>query len=603
MEDVRKLPGLVRRKAVYYYRRRVPLDVRVAFGKSEVVVSLGTTERKVAAEAWYDLDAKWEDEFNRLRAPEAELLTGPERFLRTRTGRLRAIRRAKGNHAGLRSLDAATALRLARVWFNLENERRKVTPLSEDEDEDEDEDEAIVESSQDEYLFERHASSSLAQQRIQSTADLLLEDKAYGGFPGEEAYDLLCYYLRRAMLALARCDLARLRGDFSKEGYDHLFPNEVEASSQGGPLTQGVVSGVTVKEARERFQAEEIDSRDGLAVRTRAKLRTGLDLAVEFFGKDTSLASIDTPQCKAYEKFLKQLPPNFTKRRHGQTLKALAEAAEKQGLSGLKSATRESYLAPLRQMFEWAMGERMIMDNPFRHVLKRGTKIDDEAKRHSFTSEQLRQMFNASLYRGCVDDDRGFNTPGPQHPRRGRFWLPLLGLYTGARLGELCQLRVDDVKRSEGGTPFIRIHADEKGMSLKTKNSQRSFPLHPELGRIGFMQFVAQQREAGQVHLFPEVLVDGRSPGYRSSKLFTNFRKAVGVNSDGVCFHSFRHTFRDALRNAGIDREIAEVLGGWSNDNRTSSRYGEGYAIEALSESIAKVKYEGLDLSHLHVSD
>ena len=62
-----KLPGLVQRGPVYHYRRRVPLDVRDAFGGAEVLVSLQTTYRKAAAEAWFDQSARWEDEFNRLR--------------------------------------------------------------------------------------------------------------------------------------------------------------------------------------------------------------------------------------------------------------------------------------------------------------------------------------------------------------------------------------------------------------------------------------------------------------------------------------------------------------------------------------------------------
>lgn len=90
-------------------------------------------------------------------------------------------------------------------------------------------------------------------------------------------------------------------------------------------------------------------------------------------------------------------------------------------------------------------------------------------------------MFNAPLYTGCINDEHGFNTPGPNQIRSGRFWVPLLGLFTGARLGELCQLRVADIIHSERETPFIRIHGEGAGMSVKNENSWRSFPVHPEL--------------------------------------------------------------------------------------------------------------------------
>ncbi len=68
---------------------------------------------------------------------------------------------------------------------------------------------------------------------------------------------------------------------------------------------------------------------------------------------------------------------------------------------------------------------------------------------------QLQAIFNASFYTGCQDDEAGYAKPGPNVIRRGRFWVLLLSLWTAMRLGECCQLRVDDVTKLDG-VPVIR---------------------------------------------------------------------------------------------------------------------------------------------------
>jgi hypothetical protein len=74
--------------------------------------------------------------------------------------------------------------------------------------------------------------------------------------------------------------------------------------------------------------------------------------------------------------------------------------------------------------------------------------------------------------------------------REAAFWLPLLGLFTGARLGEIAPLSAADVKTDElTNIHSIVITEDlEKGRRLKTSGSRRVVPVHPELIRIGFIE-------------------------------------------------------------------------------------------------------------------
>ncbi|WP_052747978.1 tyrosine-type recombinase/integrase [Brevundimonas diminuta] len=93
--------------------------------------------------------------------------------------------------------------------------------------------------------------------------------------------------------------------------------------------------------------------------------------------------------------------------------------------------------------------------------------------------------------------------------------------------------------------------------------------------------------------------------GYRSTTFSAWFRRFVakaGADSPKTCFHSFRHGFRDALREARIDRDIALALGGWASASGVASvsdAYGSGYRMATLKEAIDRVSYPDIDLSHL----
>ncbi len=194
---------------------------------------------------------------------------------------------------------------------------------------------------------------------------------------------------------------------------------------------------------------------------------------------------------------------------------------------------------------------------------------------------------------------------------RGRFWVPLLSLWTGMRMGECCQLHVDDVTTLDGVPVILIDDAGEPGADeadkkrVKTVAGKRFVPVHPELQRIGFLVFAEAMRGRGEKRLFPELKPDAL--GYLSgpfSKWFNDKRRFIGkldMDVKGVAFHSFRHNYRDALREAEIGLERVRALGGWRRDSEGEEAiYGKGLKAATLYREIEKVGYAGLDLTHLH---
>lgn len=613
-------PGLVRRGDTYYYRRRAPVELRPLFKNGEIPMkSLGTKDRAVAEERWKLERDYWDAEFKRLKASLTPTLSTvpdpatephlppppaqPGFRYRSPHNQMRQARHA-GGAKHLPPLNSRIIDSLVTEWRTTKIEGCLSTPLSSPSED------ALGELQHDLWSFtnnDPHASAS-----VMNVADTLLHHHGLAGVPGEPMYLRLCEHLRLAWLDVLRLRLARMKGEDIRPLL-HVGP----AQPVYGQAAQPAIT-PTVREAKERYWAEEVSQRKDLRKRSLDKALTGLNLIVEFFPPETMIGDLDMEQCDAFQKFLRKLPPNFTKIRRGRSLIALAEEAAASNTPGLKRATRESYFAQLRQLLNWAKLKKFTADNPARDIKEGRMAKGDKIRRRTFTTMQLRQIFNAPLYIGCQDDEAGFNTPGPNHPRRGRFWLPLLGLFSGARAGELCQLRVADVCETEElKVPFIRLD-DEEGdaggdddeidngveqeKSLKNENSFRAIPIHPELVRIGFLEFVSAKRAAGEELLFPEMLVENvqDNASYRFSKLFGTFLLALKIKRTGLSYHSFRHTFRDVLRNNDVDREKAETLGGWIKDNRTSSQYGEGFAVEKLYETLRETSYRGLDLSHLY---
>jgi integrase len=173
------------------------------------------------------------------------------------------------------------------------------------------------------------------------------------------------------------------------------------------------------------------------------------------------------------------------------------------------------------------------------------------------------------------------------------------------RLNECCQLHVADVRVLDGVHCIMIQEADEQGEGdkrVKTEAGERYVPVHPELTRIGFLQFVAAQREAGERRLFPELKRGAH--GYLSDnfqKWWARFVKKIGADRPRTSFHSFRHCYRDALREAGISIERARALGGWSRGEGADAGYGDGLRPSTLAREIGKVRYPDLDLSHLYL--
>jgi integrase len=271
-----------------------------------------------------------------------------------------------------------------------------------------------------------------------------------------------------------------------------------------------------------------------------------------------------------------RIPVASITRQHAVTLK------DKLLESGLAASSARRYMDQFFTLMKFAYDNALIpAPLPRVSVVVKRT----EKARISFDAGALTAIFSSPVYTEGLRPIRGAG--------EAAYWVPLLAAFTGARVEELCQLAPDDVFKESGQWCVRFVQDAERGQRVKNAGSVRRIPLHAELIRLGFLDYV--QSRKGKPRLF-DLKPDrhGRvSPTW--AKWFSEYlRQVCKVTDPRMTFHSFRHTFKDACRAAGVDRDVSDALTGHS-DGSASSNYGsEFYPLAPLVKAMEKIRISTL---------
>lgn len=189
-------------------------------------------------------------------------------------------------------------------------------------------------------------------------------------------------------------------------------------------------------------------------------------------------------------------------------------------------------------------------------------------------------------------------------------WGALVGLYTGTRVSEVGQLRLDDVFQDDEGIWCFRVTDEGLGQSLKNAASARVVPIHPHLIEMGLLDRVVRLRKAGKVQLFPRAKAGSvNGMGNWLSKAFARHLAALRVKPAGgkgkVGFHSLRKTFIQSLQKLGMASDVRAQLAGHELDDEHHAVYSRHYSSAELlrgagsNPGLDRLRYEGLDISKL----
>jgi len=390
------------------------------------------------------------------------------------------------------------------------------------------------------------------------------------------AHELREQALHGAIVAAARAPLMELPG------------------ASGHPTALDGITGIALSELVTRFCRENLKS--GIW-----KEATELDYQGDFsqFVKivgDKQTTEISKAVVVRAKEIWLDLPANINKRAdlRGKSIDEILAL----GLPSQSATNVAKKWDRVKTLFTWAKAHGYVAEN-FTDGISVKAKGTARAK---FTELDLQAIFGSGEYRNA-EFDEAF-----------KYWVPMIGLFSGARLEEICQLQMPDVKEHACGYFFHfttitdAVDGDPSHRkNLKNASSDRICPVHPKLVEMGLIDYIQDLQSKGFKRLFPELKVDGLGKvGPRASEWFTDYRRAKNVGAvnghSTKVFHSFRHTMNAQLQRIGVAQEIREMLCGHQSKSINVAVYGGQDLDQLLVDAIIKLTY-GLEFTPFKLVD
>ena len=185
------------------------------------------------------------------------------------------------------------------------------------------------------------------------------------------------------------------------------------------------------------------------------------------------------------------------------------------------------------------------------------------------------------------------------HKKPENFWIPLLALYTGARLEEICQLLLTDIVERNGIWCLDIKQSDAPELKSVKNSEQRIVALHPFLtDDLRFIDFGNSVRTRSKnARVFPNLKRVNNRWGHGLGRWFSDFKTRSGIDTAKAkkTFHSFKHTFINFHKQHGTDMKyVKEVVGhtGGASGDITSNLYGKAFEPKILFDQvISKTDY------------
>jgi integrase len=372
-------------------------------------------------------------------------------------------------------------------------------------------------------------------------------------------------------LRKGRRDMLQRVLEAAERGYGYSLDRT--RAAQPTPSVPPVTASAALGEAIADFMTEH--SRQW-PEKTAGQFRSYLAILPEYFGSDRRLATITKQDASDVKKMLQLLPVSRNTKPHLKGL-SLSEVVKCKGEKTISPKTINSHIDLYRRFFTWAELHGHTPNKLF-DGMKVPKAKSSENDRKPFSTEQSQQ-----IYIELTEDNSGL-VRSESHK-----WGALLGLFTGARLNEICQLEIADIQQ-EDGIWYLQITDEgDNNKSVKADASRRKVPLHSELLRLGFLAFVDGRK--GGKRLFPDYSFS-KNGGY-GRNLGRWFNESLlprlGIKQQSLVFHSYRHTMVTRLGRADVPQPIVQSIVGHAPEGVTQEVYmRDGYRLAQLRDAIEK---------------
>jgi integrase len=433
------------------------------------------------------------------------------------------------------------------------------------------------------YLFDN-------AERVEGFVDRFLERKEIPFKKESVEYKKLRREFIKALIEYFKVEKERFQGNYNN-WYDDLhsvlkkkeLPQQIQSAKQKkGHLLSEVIQEYT----KEKIQNKEWNDKN------REETLTFYKQLIEILG-DKDIKDFSRNELLDYQGLLIKFPANIKKRKELRDLPlaeiiSLIQNDDLPPCRIISTKTVNKNLIRVNAIFEYAKERGYSTVNPA-FKLKVSSKGDKESEEKDlYTSQDIEKLLNSPVYKRT-------NTGRPE-----RFWIPLIGLYSGLRLGEICQLYKDDIKE-EFGIPYFDINKNTEDKSLKTKSSKRLVPISPLLIKLGFLSYVNSVKTD---RLWNNLQRRRDGYGHDFSRWYNDYEGRYITDHPKKSFHSLRHSFINSMKQEivkdkafGLENVLGEIVG-HSNESITLDRYGKEYLLQTKLDLIQRLDY-GIKLSHL----
>lgn len=408
----------------------------------------------------------------------------------------------------------------------------------------------------------------------------LLKDKVFK--PHELTRESILQILNeyhKTQITINRILAERENGNF---GYERQFYTNSSEETNKIDNIQNQCKQLSLSELIEKYISTKISDKQWTE-RNIATHRGRIETIIDILG-DKNVMSISRDDIRNYRDILTKLPPNRKKEKKYKD-KSIGDIIAMQPTSTLSIKTINVILQTISGMFEWGIREGLIEKNPARGLTFKDERQESEL-RSPFSSEEIKTIF----FSGDYTQDR-FKNPA-------YYWVPLIGLYTGMRLEEICQLHCGDIYKEEGIWVIdININSNDNlhDKELKTKNAVRKIPVHTVLQRLGLIDYLKKIKKES-VRLFPLLNKTKKSPKYgkQVGKQFSAWLKRKKLKTDTKSFHSLRHTFSDFFKVRNMHSDLFRQIFGHEIPELAGRQYGSKFSVkQCYTDLISILEYEG----------
>jgi integrase len=299
----------------------------------------------------------------------------------------------------------------------------------------------------------------------------------------------------------------------------------------------------------------------GLPPKSEAEFRAAFRRFSAIVGGDKPAQDVTKADCRAYKASLLAAPSNRSLAKDGK----------------LSPASVKKLLGICATVHAYGVAQGHLDVNPFAGITKVVRDTAGAAQRLPYSMDDLRSLFGSPEFSKLTGVKR---------------LVPLIALFSACRVEEAVGLRVSDLRTDEGIACFVFEPHEQR--RLKTTSSRRKLAVHPELIRLGLMDYAATRPKDGllfDVKPGPHGKLSGSF-----SKWWARFSDERGLSDPRKTFHSLRHSASDALRRVECPEDVKDSILGHAGSS-VGRRYGTGIPLPVQAKWVARIAYPGVEIS------